>query len=254
MRKLIRYFIIGSLIAAISFSGYQLSKISGQYLKEEQVKDEMVKYQPAAVLTAPAAFAEADKSGDTMTIEKNMEKIVNQEIFDLQNEINSDIVGWLEILNTRISYPFVLTEDNSFYLRRDLHKKKATAGTLFMDYRCAKDFTSPNNIIYGHNMKNGSMFGDLKLFAESGFFKSNAFGSIFLNNKTYALKIFAYMVINEDDEIIYKTQAKQEEIVEYARKNARVFLEPEKFDRIVTLSTCSYEYSGARMVLLASLM
>jgi len=269
MRMIGKAILIAILLAAVSLCGHKLWRISSQYTEEAQIKDELSRYRPElpiaqiakeaeiktpdasagiqdqqAGLTDAAMNDDSDQSGE-------LTRVVNRGIIDMQEEINRDVIGWLTIPNTKIDYPFVIAQDNDFYLRRNIYKKQAAAGSIFMDYRCARDLSDSNTIIYGHNMKNRSMFGELRLFADRGFFESNVSGTLFVADNTYALEIFAYMVVRADDKRIYDPSADREELLEYARKNARQFREPSAAGNIVTLSTCAYEFSSARMVLLA---
>jgi len=193
---------------------------------------------------------ELSDSQDIANLKKG-EHSGNRFVYDLQNEVNKNIAGWLVIPGTNIDYAFARAADNDFYLKRDLYGDNSAAGSLFMDFRCIEDFSDSNTIIYGHNMKNRSMFGDLRLFSDEAFFETNLLGTVFLNDDTYTLEFFAYMVVKDDDIIIYDPAADQSEFIEYVKKNARQYREPATISAIVTLSTCSYESDGARMVLLA---
>jgi len=198
--------------------------------------------------------AEAEMHGLVMEYKPRPEGYANQGVIDLMEKY-PDVAGWLTVPNTNIDYPFVWYRDNDFYLRRDLNGGDATAGTLFMDYRCKADFTSQNTVIYGHHMKNGSMFGTLKTFAEDGFFADNTRGDIYLPHGTLALEFFACLVVNHTDEIIYSENL-DENYLTYVKRNARQYRDAGLLDadRVVTLSTCSYEFNNARMVLLAKVI
>ncbi|MCL1808494.1 MAG: class B sortase [Clostridiales bacterium] len=237
--KITRMLLITALTLVICLCGHQLWKITDQYAKEAQIKDEMAKFLPEveAAEAEPALNDETPKG--------------NQWIADMQGDVNSDIAGWLKIPETQIDYPFVQAADNNYYLRRDLHGKYAAAGSIFMDYRNKEDFTSFNTIIYGHYMKNNSMFGSLIFFADEWFFKSNPTGTAYLKDNTYSLEFFAYMVIRADDEIVYSTDMDKNRFFEYVKQNSRNYREPQTQGNVVTLSTCSYEFDDARIVLLA---
>ena len=194
---------------------------------------------------------EADMHKNVLEFKPLEDEIFNQSVIDLQAKY-PDAIGWLTVPGTKIDYPFVWHEGNDYYLRRDLDGKYATAGTLFLDYRCAPDFSAQNTIIYGHHMKNGSMFGTLKAFADKEFFDKNAIGTIYLPHENLKLEIFAYLVVKHTDGEIYNVDL-SENYFEYVRQNARQYRELglAMGDRIVTLSTCSYEFQNARTVLLA---
>lgn len=198
----------------------------------------------------------------------------NQSIIDLQNEVNPDIIGWLSIENTRIDYPVVLAADNDYYLRLNIHQEYAYAGSIFMDYRNGREFANFNTIIYGHNMKNGAMMGDLTKFHDPDFFYANESGFLFLVDRTYKINFFASLLVLPDDDLVYNTidpnPAKKEEYWAYLKKKARCWRDlnliedkeeegnrqksEQKEWQIITLSTCSYEFNDARMVLIGSIV
>ena len=266
------------LIAVIGMCGLELWKISSLYNEEARIKNDLARYHPAlwkedetsidspeylaapksATGTPAADMSAADMSAAVMSAIASAEgygrpliyrERANSSIADMQTEVNPDVVGWLTIPRTNIDYPFVYSEDNEFYLSRNIYKQQALAGSIFLDSRCSKDFTDLNTVIYGHNMKNRSMFGHIRLFADPATFDSIKTGTLYYKNDTYALEVFAYMVVAADDKMIYDISPDREELLTYVRKNARLYREPPAAGRIVTLSTCAYEFDGARMVL-----
>jgi len=214
--------------ALMAYSGRQLWAAGGDYRAEANLHGSVMGYKPAP----------------------SNDETINQSVIDLRAEY-PDAVGWLAVPGTKIDYPFVQSKDNDTYLRRDLNGEHATAGTLFMDCRCAPDFMSQNSIIYGHHMKNGSMFGTLKAFADKNFFETHRVGTVHLPRETLTLEFFAYMVVRSTDAEIYSPEP-GESFPAYIRQNARLYRDIglTDRDRVVTLSTCSYEFDGARMVLL----
>ena len=237
MKKLV-YALTFVLLCVAGVSGYNLWRIYAETAKEAKIHSALLEYKP----------------GQTGVTEPQVEEIVNQNIIDLKEQY-PDVVGWLTIPNTNVDYPFAWYSDNDYYLRRTLDLKRAEAGTVFMDYRCDKDFKSRNTIIYGHNMKSGRMFATLKSFNNKEFFEANLTGTIYLKNETITLEFFAYMVFNPYKETELYTPDPSESYVEYVRQNARNYRELNitKQDKIVTLSACSYEFKEARMVLLAKI-
>ena len=227
------------LLGAIAISGFQLYQIYDNYAAEAEIHEKVLAYKP----TQPPTEQETDAP------------YVNQNILDLQ-AINADVVGWLTIGNTEIDYPFVWCKDNNFYLRRNINKEYAEAGTVFMDYRCERDFSLPNTILYGHHVKNDSMFGTLKNFDSKAFFDANQTGKIFLTDRVLELEIIAFMNVKSRDKEVYKTEFGENDkavFFEYIKENAKHYRETEfsETDMFVTLSTCSYESANARMVIVA---
>jgi len=262
MNKFIRYLTVAFFVTVICVSGNNLQEISGQYAAEHKIKNELSKYRPALpqAFAAKNAYAMGKAHNDALfnaDFEINGQTgdagiIVNQSVVDMQNSVNNDVVGWLYIPDTRIDYPVVAADDNEYYLRRDIYHHQSNAGSIFMDYRCKCGLSKFNTIIYGHSMKNKSMFGDLKLFGDPDFFNMHTRGALFTVDGAYMLDIFAYMVVGADDKLIYDPSAETDVFLEYVRRFARQYREPVP-GNIVTLSTCAYEYDGARTVVLAAL-
>jgi len=233
---------IAGLIAAIVMSGYFALQIQQGYTAEEAAFKQVAPYKPIMPDGAEEGV---------------FEDFVNQGIVDLQAQYE-DAVGWLTIPHTGIDYPFVQADDNDYYLRRDIDENYAIAGTLFMDCQSSKDFSDFNTIIYGHHMKNETMFGPMARYEDEEFFKTNTKGTIFLADKTFSMDIFAYIIVRSDDLTVYDSPSDDEgkrACLDYIRDNARHYRDigVDIEDQIVTLSTCAYEFKNARMLLLGTL-
>ena len=158
--------------------------------------------------------------------------------------VNEDIVGWLRIRALDISYPVVQAEDNDYYLHRTFEGVENFAGCLFVNCDNEADFTDQNTIIYGHNMKNGSMFGKLKNFQEEDTFNKSRYFWVFSEDFIYQYRIFTAMTVNKVG-INYQTFFTEGEFQEFkdaAFRNSVVENTGVKLsydDRIVTLSTCT---------------
>ena len=111
--------------------------------------------------------------------------------------VNEDIVGWLKISALDISYPVVQGTDNDYYLHRTFEGVENFAGCLFVNSGNSADFTDQNTIVYGHNMKNGSMFGKLKKFQEEETFRKSKYFWMFTENFIYQYRIFSAMTVNK---------------------------------------------------------
>ena len=167
--------------------------------------------------------------------------------FDSLRSINTDVIGWIyvEALDG-VSYPVVRGTDNDQYLHMTYEKNYNFAGTIFIDYENKADFSDCNTLVYGHNMKNGTMFGQLKNFSkdDSAYNKSKYFW-IFTPEKTYRYEIIsAYTTaVNSDTYTLFKGPG--QEFVDYMNKivsYSDVKTTPGESgvdDKIVTLSTCT---------------
>lgn len=178
---------------------------------------------------------------ENVKISKNERKID----FKKLKSQNQDIAGWIYIRGTTIDYPIVQGKDNEEYLHQDFNKKKSSSGTIFLDNNCKKDFTSDNNIIYGHHMKNGTMFVQLLKFREKSFLKKHNEIMIFTPDRTIHLKVISAYAQKAQNKIPV-TFANDKQKKAYIKKIESMSEQTIKTSRIndghiYTFVTCSYE-------------
>lgn len=178
---------------------------------------------------------------ENVKISKNERKID----FKKLKSQNQDIAGWIYIRGTTIDYPIVQGKDNEEYLHQDFNKKKSSSGTIFLDNNCKKDFTSDNNIIYGHHMKNGTMFAQLLKFREKSFLKKHNEIMIFTPDRTIHLKVISAYAQKAQNKIPV-TFANDKQKKAYIKKIESMSEQTIKTYRIndshiYTFVTCSYE-------------
>ncbi len=165
--------------------------------------------------------------------------------FDALAKINPDIKGWIYYPVLNISYPIVQTDDNEYYLTHTFARNTNNSGAVFLDHENSSDFTDFNTLIYGHNMRDGSMFGSLKkLYQEAGLRKSKPCFYILLpNDVVYECEIFSYYIGHETSDaftIPESDDQKNAYINDALRKSVEnTGVEVTTDDRIVTLATCS---------------
>ena len=178
---------------------------------------------------------------ENVKISKNERKID----FKKLKSQNQDIAGWIYIRGTTIDYPIVQGKDNEEYLHQDFNKKKSSSGTIFLDNNCKKDFTSDNNIIYGHHMKNGTMFAQLLKFREKSFLKKHNEIMIFTPDRTIHLKVISAYAQKAQNKIPV-TFANDKQKKAYIKKIESMSEQTIKTSRIndshiYTFVTCGYE-------------
>ncbi|WP_394895992.1 class B sortase [Clostridium baratii] len=166
---------------------------------------------------------------------------------------NEDYKMWIEVPNTNINYPVVQGKDNNFFLNNDFNKKESRSGAIFMDYKNNID-KDKNIIIYGHNMKNKSMFQNLMKFKDEEFWKENNKIILTIDGKTYEYEIFSSYISNAKDIDLKTNFENDDEYLKYIDdiKKKSIFhrdMNIKSNDRIITLSTCSYEKDDARMII-----
>lgn len=178
--------------------------------------------------------------------------------FEALLAINPDVVAWIYIDGTNINYPVVQGEDNSYYLNRLLDGTYNGAGTIFLDYRNESDLSDRNSIFYGHHMQNGTMFQQITKYREQSFYDEHPVCLIMTPNGNYKLEFFAGYVIDLNSQAWKMEFASDEEYAQWleeamARSTFTGNVRPAAQDRVVTLSTCTYEYNDARFVLVGIL-
>ncbi len=174
--------------------------------------------------------------------------------FDALRRQNPDVVAWLRIPDTNIDYPVVQGEDNEHYLTHDFSGQPSPSGALFADAEISSDFSSDHSIIYGHNMRSGTMFAKLRLFEDGRFFASHHRGYLYLPDGTYKLTIFAVGVVPADADLRRFTFDTFRDKLGYwsARQNEATLVnrrDPHPGDRLLSLVTCVGEGDAQRLVL-----
>lgn len=169
-------------------------------------------------------------------------------------EINPDIVAWIYIEDTEVNYPVVQGSDNQYYLKHLFSGEWNSLGCIFLDTRNAADFSDWNSIVYGHHMKNGTMFSGLTEYKKQEFYDTHPTILIMTPEQNFRVEIFAGYVANVKDnawKVDFGTDAVfvdwQKSVKERSCFNSGIT--PAATDCIVTLSTCSYEFDNARFVL-----
>lgn len=183
-------------------------------------------------------------------------------------EINRDMVGWIQIDGTAIDYPVVQSPyENNFYLRRNFYKQNATCGTIYVREACDVNLPSDNVTVYGHNMRNGTMFADLHKFEKKSFWEDHRYVNFNTLNEYRTYEIFAVFKTTADltkgfSYHIYDTFATEKAFNEFVStcKNLsrRDFYDtgitPTFGDKLLTLSTCDKSISDGRLVVVCRLV
>ena len=187
------------------------------------------------------------------------EKIAEYD-FEKLKEINTDIVGFIEVDNTNISYPVVKSSDNSYYLNHSYKKEKNNIGSIFLDYRNDLDNLSKNNIIYGHGRLDNTMFGSLNNLLDSSNLDSKESYYITLStpNSIMTFKIFSVYTIPKEGYYIktyFSSNKYFKEFLETIMKRSiyNFNTDVNTSDKILTLSTCKDNF-GKRVVVHAKLL
>lgn len=178
-------------------------------------------------------------------------------------KVNPDVQGWLYQKDTVINYPVVQGTDNDTYLHTRFDKQWSGGGTLFVDCRMEKDFKGFNSIIYGHHMKDGSMFRSIRGYTkEDGYYDKHKTLELATPHGNYHLVVFSAFITKATDEDTYKMtydEAEKQAYIDRAWERSelpitRDSVDVTKNDRLVTLSTCAYDYEEARYIVMCKMV
>lgn len=236
--------IVGLICMAISISG--LYGIYKEYKEAEDIYNEaeenFVQYEPGnEAVTEIGSELGTELETEIAPPPVPWYQLASVDLVGLKQSY-PDIVGWIFFEDGLISYPVVQGEDNDQYLHTTYNGKESKSGSIFVDAAHSGDFTDTHTIIYGHNMKNLSMFGRLKHYkTQGGYYAEHQYFQIFCGDEILRYQIFAYRDV-EVDNIVYQETFTSGRKLSYEllrRSYINPKLKIEDDDRIITLSTCT---------------
>ena len=245
MREKIRIILCCIFLAIAIYAAYNIIKIQSKYKKSVDAYKKLDNYTMEQTTSETSGESEE---------EPVKEKPYPEVDFAGLKSVNSDVIGWIYVPDTEINYPIVHTSDNDYYLDHLVDRTQNPAGAIFLDTRNPSDFSDLHSIIYGHHMKNGSMFAALKGYKKQDFFDGHKTGYLITQDAAYSIDFFAGHVANVEEnawQLDFDDAADFDNWIK-SLKEVSAFksdIEPQYGDRIFTLSTCSYEFDDARFVL-----
>ncbi|MDK0864103.1 class B sortase [Clostridium perfringens] len=193
------------------------------------------------------------------SINKNPEEH-NQDAESEKNlkNINPDYRFWIKVEGTNIDFPVVQGEDNDFYLHHNFNKEKSFSGSIFVDSENNLNYDS-NIVVYGHNMRNDTMFAQIKHFKNENFFNANKYVTLYRDGKKSKFEIFSVYQENAKDleseiKINFSNKDEYEKYLKDQEEKSlfkREGIDLNSNDRILTLITCGYDFVNARIVVVA---
>ena len=249
MRKIINIILVAIIIVCLSIIGYKYYN----YNKDDKLNSEIQDLQP---VINEASDLDNNSSGENDGQDQSKEgNYVNSANEEELKSINSDYKMWIQIENTNINYPVVQGSDNDYYLKHNFRKESNISGTVFVE--SANDIDNDKNIIlYGHNMRNGTMFNNITNYKEESFFNEDNKINIIMNNTLYEYEVFSVYVKNVSEVNLAIGFANEDEFINYAYNQAdeSIYKKDVDFsaeDNLITLVTCSYEFTDARTIVFA---
>lgn len=249
MRKIINIILVAIIIVCLSIIGYKYYN----YNKDDKLNSEIQDLQP---VINEASDLDNNSSGENDGQDQSKDgDYVNSANEEQLKSINSDYKMWIQIENTNINYPVVQSSDNDYYLKHNFRKESNISGTVFVE--SANDIDNDKNIIlYGHNMRNGTMFNNITNYKEESFFNEDNKINIIMNNTLYEYEVFSVYVKNVSEVNLAIGFANEDEFINYAYNEAEESLYKKDVDfsaedNLITLVTCSYEFTDARTIVVA---
>lgn len=265
IRKII--FLIAVIVFITAAVLLVINLVQSKQAVDDQKKDEEI------IVTTVATTI--DENGEVVTIPPTREEILehNFSVMEYYKDINPDVVGFIELAGCDIAQPVVQTSDNDYYLTHTYYNGINQAGSIFMDYRCTvtENYVSPNIVLYGHNQRDGTMFGNLKKYKyDLDFYAENPVITLNTEFESGQYVIFGFFVTNT-----LEKQDSKGEVFHY-HDYIETLSDPATFgwymsqvnrrnqiispvdvnygDRLLVLSTCSNEYADSRFVVFARLL
>ena len=246
MKKFICILLILVLLGILGYCVWQIVGITDEYQAGEEAYEELEQY----VVMPETVPVETTADEEIVEAETEPTAIQWPEVdFKALAQVNGDIVGWLYIPGTVINYPVVQGPDNEYYLTHLFNGKTNSSGCIYLDYGAEGDFTSMNSVLHGHHMKNGSMFAGICKYKDQSYFDEHPNAMLLTPDGRYEVKFFSgYVCETTSDAWDYDfDEAWIDKRIRLSYFDADVI--PTLEDRVLTLSTCSYEFQDARFVL-----
>ena len=199
----------------------------------------------------------------TNEINNDTKNELMEEVKELQKE-NEDVKAWIKINDTNTNYPVVQANDNDYYLYRNYKKENSNYGSIFIDSNSNIENPNSNIIMYGHNMKDGSMFKDLLKYADEEYYNNHKYIEFVTNtsSSTYEIiAVFKSRIFYKNEKNVFRyyqcTNLNNEQDYNYYVNNCKELslydtgVNAEYGEQIITLITCEYSSENGRMVVVA---
>lgn len=244
--------IIGLILLVMLVSG---GLVLRDYIEGKRAEEEYRRLAELAQQTTEATTEAPETETETETEAETEAPYVSPIDFEELAKINPDVIGWIRIPDTNIDYPIVQNDNNDTYLHTDFNGEESIYGAIYLDFESDSDMMGKNNILYGHNMKNGSMFRDLVYYKEEQYFKDHQYFEIYTPERTIRLKAIS-CYYDKAQPIYRKTKFKSEGSYQafldaMLTPCAYAEIPEEPIQALYTLITCSYEVDDARTFVFA---
>lgn len=251
-----KWYCLAILLLALSLLG------SGGYLvwKNLDYQKGAADYEAAeeAAAVPPLEEPPAPEQREEAVTDPNLDLLAEVDLDSLR-EVNGDVLGWIVIPDTGLSYPLLQCGDNQYYLDHTWQNERSSVGAIFMECMCSSDFSDFNTIIYGHRMKNGSMFGVLRNYKKTDYWREHPTVYVVTDSGVRVYDIYAALEAGTR-EIVYRLkieeQEEKQEFIDFGLERSEIDtgIVPTTGDQILTLSTCTGRGHATRWIIQAVLV
>ena len=207
MQAVLLVLLLFALVVA-GYSGFYLWKYYHEYLEDRELYEDL----RDEILQTPELETDTESVSVSDTRKKRHKTSESEIPFDVDwdelKDINEDIIGWVYFTGLpQISYPVLQAKDNDYYVHRtyDLSSSDSKAGSIFMDYRMAGDFSSPYSVIYGHNVRDGSMLSDLAQLKDQDLYNKEPYFWILTPDGNYRYQIFSIFQCHRSADVFQRS-------------------------------------------------
>ena len=241
-------------LGVFAFSAYKIVSTLQGYKEAEETYTNIAQ-EHVTIIASPTPVPVEEIKGDG--IDPEVSPIGNVDFEGLRAK-STDYAAWIYSPNTVINYPIVYTDNNFYYLDHIPVEQYNSAGTLFIDCKCAADFSDQNTLIYGHNMNDGSMFASLREYASQEYYDAHPVIYISTPDFNYRLDLIAGFLTEPTSFAYANNFDEPEQFMAYiesiqSMSTFKSDVEVTEEDKVVSLSTCTYEINDGRYVVVGKL-
>lgn len=248
-RKITRFILMMICLVCLGVLGYRAYDMRVGHGNNEQALELAQIPELAPSIDPSENDGNADAPDDSDPISRTLAEM---DLSALQ-QVNPDVVGWIYIPNTVVSYPLLIGVDNQEYLRHTWLKEHCTMGSIFLESNSQPDLSDFNTIIYGHRMRDMSMFAILQYYSDKAYWEGHPRVYVVNDFGVYRYDIYAAYETGLRSPVyeLYVTDpVRKEEIIGYGLTNSVIDtgIVPTADDQIVTLSTCPSRGTATRWI------
>lgn len=256
IKKILKAVLFLIFFAIAAYSALQLFGIYTEYEEGTDLYDELANQYVTVTAGRSTALDETGDAGPHVEEAEIVEEFPVVDFAALKTACE-DVVAWIYCPGTPVNYPIVQAEDNDYYLYRLMNGQNNKNGTIFMDFRNQSDFSDWNTLVYGHNMHNNSMFGIVPDYMDQKYYDEHPVWYLLTEDGDYMIELVGgYVTPADSDTYTIPADAAGRDALTKKAATSSSFKSGVKVsgeDKLITLSTCVYDYDNARYVLIGVL-